>query len=99
MAILEEDTIILAEVDEIHRQASTDATLIIEENNNIYRQNYNTYIMEPMAKNTKAIGWPSDIAIPEDENGGLYKKIEDANSQIDAINESLNDEIKKIATL
>ena len=90
MAILEENTIVLAEVEKLTHDASTNASLIIEENNDIKRLDYHTYVLNPISKNTNAIGWPDDIAL--DSSNTIYSQIQDIAASIDQINENIGND-------
>ena len=88
MAILEENTIVLAEVEKLTHDASTNASLIIEENNDIKRLDYHTYVLNPISKNTNTIGWPDDIAL--DGSNTIYSQIQNITT---SVNQIINDDI------
>lgn len=92
MAITEDNTLVLAEVPKLTRQASSNANLIIEENKEIKRYNLDTYIMNFIEENSRAIGHPT---VDNDGNevlpDGILKNIEELGEDIATINTAISD--------
>ena len=88
MSIVENNTLVLSDVEELREEASSSVNLIVEDNGTIKRHNLNTYIMSKFTPIEEAIGESRG----ENEPTGFYKKFEETNSQLENIHTMLLNE-------